>query len=97
MFLNLVKGTVKISPPAVLDRMNGLYLLLVFMSRGGSLHSWLECSITKPVSHCPVMSEAGRRVEIVEEEQKEQAASTDWTPRCSLNIKFPSFSIHSMG
>lgn len=97
MFLNLVKATVKISPPTVLDRMNGLYLLLVFVSRGGSLRSWLECSITKPVSHCPVMSEAGSGVEIVEEEQKEQAASTDCIPRCSLNIMFPSFSIHNMG
>lgn len=87
----------KISPHTVLGRMSGLYLLLGFVSRGGSLQSWLECSITKPALHHPVISEAGRRVEIMEEEQKEQAASTDWAQQCSLNIiKFPSFSIHSM-
>ena len=97
MFLNLVKATVKISPHAVLDHTCGLYLLLVFVSRGGSLQSWLECCITKPALHYPVILEAGHRVEIMEEDQKEQAASTDWAQQCLLNIiKFPSFSIHSM-
>lgn len=87
----------KISPHAVLDRMCGLYLLLGFVSRGGSLQSWLECSITKPALHHPVILEAGHRVEIMEEEQKVEAAFTDWAQQCLLNtIKFPSFSIHSM-